>query len=80
LDVKGIQALIEPILRKLVNENNDAAFDQIAVPLLEVEKRIPGVSDFAGRTIAILDIADLLVGPQSGSDTVRTILTIYRGK
>jgi hypothetical protein len=78
LDITNIQAMIEPILRELVNSNEDGLFDQVGVPLLELEKRIPGISDIAGKTITLLDIAEVLVGKQSGVDKVRLVLKIYR--
>jgi hypothetical protein len=78
LDITQIQALIKPILEKLVNTDNNGAFDKIATPLLKLEERIPGVSDFAKQTITLLNIADTLVGKQSGVDTVRAVLKIYR--
>lgn len=43
-----------------------------------LEERIPGVSDIAGKTITLLDIAEALLGPSSGADTVRLILSIWR--
>ena len=43
-----------------------------------LEERIPGVSDIAGKTITLLDIAEALWGPSSGADTVRLILSIWR--
>ena len=80
LDITKIQGLVEPILRKLVNPPaDDAAFDEVAKPLLELDKRLPGISDLAGKTTTFLDIAEALVGPQSGAQTVRTILSIWRG-
>ena len=51
----------------------------MAVPLLELDKRLPGISDLAGKTVTILDIAEALVGRQSGAHTIRTILSIWRG-
>lgn len=38
-----------------------------------------GISDLAGKTTTFLDIAEALVGRQSGAHTVRTILSIWRG-
>lgn len=78
LDITKIQAMIEPILNELVNSDEDGAFDQVGVPLLELEKRIPGISDLAGTRITLLDIAEILVGKQSGVDTVRSVLKVYR--
>eukprot|EP00970_Alexandrium_tamarense_P019450 scaffold14057_cov421-Alexandrium_tamarense.AAC.1 len=40
LDVGKIKDLVLPILEKLVNNEESGAFDQIAVPLLELEKRL----------------------------------------
>jgi hypothetical protein len=57
LNVAKIRELVQPILEKLVNDEESGAFDQIGVPLLQLEKRIPGISDVAGKTITILDIA-----------------------
>lgn len=48
LDIGRIKDLVTPILEKLVNQDQDAAFDQIGKPLSELETRIPGVSDLAG--------------------------------
>lgn len=80
LDITKIRGLVEPILRKLVNPPaDDAAFDEVAKPLLELDKRLPGISDLAGKKTTFLDIAEALVGPQSGAQTVRTILSIWRG-
>lgn len=46
LDMKKIQEMIEPILKKLVNPPaDDAFFDQIASPLTYLDQRIPGLSD-----------------------------------
>jgi hypothetical protein len=80
LDIREIQAMVTPILRKLVNPPaNDAAFDEVAKPLLKLEERLPGISDLAGKKTTFLDIAEALVGPQSGAQTIRTILVIWRG-
>jgi hypothetical protein len=78
LDINKIKDMIEPILGKLVNTREDGAFDKVAVPLLELDKRLPGISDLAGKTITFLDIAESLVGKQSGVDTVRTVINIYK--
>jgi hypothetical protein len=80
LDITKIQALVEPILRKLVNPPaDDAAFDEVAKPLLELDKGLPGISDLAGKKTTFLDIAEALVGPQSGAQTIRIVLAIWRG-
>ena len=78
LNLGRITTMIEPILGKLVNANDDGPFDQVAIPLLELDKRLPGVSDLAGKTITFLDIAEIYVGPKSGVDSARLLLTIYR--
>ena len=59
LDVEKIQALVEPILKKLVTHDYKGTFDQVAKPLEELDKRLPGISDLAGKKTTILDIADV---------------------
>ena len=59
LDVEKIQALVEPILKKLVTDDYKGTFDQVAKPLEELDKRLPGISDLAGKKTTILDIADV---------------------
>lgn len=49
LDIRRLQQMIEPILRELVNPpEDDGYFDEVIVPLLFVDDRIPGISDIAG--------------------------------
>ena len=45
-----IADLVNPILQKLVN-GKDGTFDEIAKPLLELETRLPGISDIAGEDV-----------------------------
>ena len=71
LDLNKLQDLVEPILLELVNDEKTGSFDKIARPLQELDEPLPGISDLAGKTITILDIAELLIGPKSGADTVR---------
>lgn len=52
LDITRIQELIEPILTRLVDPiYNNGTFDEIAKPLEELEKRLPGFSDVAEVSI-----------------------------
>ena len=59
LDITKIQDLVQPILNKLVTSDYKGAFDHVAKPLEELDKRLPGVSDLAGKTTTILDIAEV---------------------
>lgn len=79
LDANKLVELVEPIVGELVNDDNTGTFDKVAQPLLELEKRLPGVSDIAGRTVTLLDVAEIFVGTKSGAPTVRAVLNIYRG-
>jgi hypothetical protein len=80
LDVASISEMLDPILRKLVNPPTyDGLFDEIAKPLEVLEKRLPGISEVAGKKTTFLDVAEALVGPSCGADTVRTILNLWRG-
>jgi hypothetical protein len=48
LDITKIQAMIDPILRKLVNPPlDDGLFDEVAKPLMPLVEAIPGISDVA---------------------------------
>ena len=78
LDAEKLVDLVKPIIEKLVNDDKTGMFDEIAGPLEEIEKRLPGISDIAGQKVTILDIAELFVGRRSGAATVRTVLGIYR--
>ena len=83
LNLGNIKKMIDPILGKVVNKNNDGAFDQVAQPLLELDKRLPGISDLAEKKISFLDMAEVYAKrkssrAQSGVESVRTILSIYR--
>ena len=78
LDASTIKDLIKPIIEPLVNQDKTGTFDKIAQPLLPLDQPIPGVSDIAGRDIAILDIAEIFIGPKSGAPQVRQLLSIYR--
>ena len=59
LDITKIQELVQPILNKLVTSDYKGAFDHVAKPLEELDKRFPGISDLAGKTTTILDIAEV---------------------
>jgi hypothetical protein len=80
LDIKKIEALIKSILGELVKSDNNGYFDQIAQPLLVLEKPVPGISNtlVPDKPVTILDVADTFVGDQSGSKTVRAVLKVYR--
>jgi hypothetical protein len=77
LDIGAIQDMIQPILGKLVNAEETGAFDQVGVPLLEFDNPIPGIKEV--KEITFVDIAEALVGKDSGVDTVRQVLKLYRG-
>lgn len=77
LDIEKIQGLVEPILEKFVNSGNDGFFDQVAVPLLELDKPLPGVSEISGKATTFLDVAEIYY-PDSGVKTARVLLEIYR--
>jgi hypothetical protein len=78
LDIKKIQELVEPIIRKLVNPpHDDGYFDHIAKPLAELDKRLPGISDLRKQKTTLLDIAETYEGSQTGVRAVRTILGIW---
>jgi len=77
LDVGKIQDLASQVLGKVAN-GHDGAFDKVALPLVKLDERLPGISDIAGRKITVLDIAEIFVGKESGVDTVRLVLKIYR--
>lgn len=48
LDIGSLKNFVMPVLSTFVNEDQDAAFDRIGVPLSELDKRIKGLSDLAG--------------------------------
>ena len=79
LDVTALVDLVEPILDKFVNAEEDGILDRVAIPILPLEEPIPGLSDLAGEDIAILDIAEIFQPQNSGVKTARTFLKFYRG-
>ena len=58
LDVGKIADLVRPILEKFVNNDTSGYFDNVAAPLLELNKELPGISDMAGKSITALDVAE----------------------
>ena len=54
LDVRKIQGLVDPILSKLVNNEQTGMFDEIVVPLQELAKPLPGISDISKKDVTIL--------------------------
>ena len=61
LDITKIQELVEPILKKLVDPvHNNGTFDEIAIPLEELDKRLPGISDLAGVSIVTFALGAFL--------------------
>jgi len=52
LDVNKIQDQVGPIISMLVNSQGSGSFDEIAKPLSELEKRLPGVSDIASKKVS----------------------------
>ena len=52
LDAGKIQDQVSQIISKLVNSQDTGAFDEIAKPLSELEKRLPGVSDLASKKVS----------------------------
>lgn len=49
VDIGKIQDMIQPVLEKLVNPpEDDGLFDEVVIPLLFTDERIPGISDIAG--------------------------------
>ena len=61
LDITKIQELVEPILKKLVDHvHNNGTFDEIAIPLEELDKRLPGISDLAGVSIVTFALGAFL--------------------
>jgi hypothetical protein len=80
LDVGKVKDAVKPILEKFVNPpNNDGLFDQVAVPLLVLDKELPGLSDIAGKKMSALDVAEIFV-PKSkpGVDTARKVIKFYK--
>jgi hypothetical protein len=51
----------------------------MAIPMLILDFRIPGLSDVAGVKINLLDIAETFFGKECGAPVVRVVLGIYRG-
>lgn len=51
--------------------------DEVMTPLGELNERLPGVSDVAGKDITVLDFAEVFIGEKSGVQTVRTVIKIY---
>ena len=68
--------MIEPILSKVAN-GNTGLFDTPAGSLSFLGERLPGISDIAGKSITILDVAEIFVGKRSGVDTTRKMLEVY---
>ena len=54
LNIKMIQELVEKVLEKVVNDDNDGYFDRVAVPLKELAKPLPGISERSGSDITFL--------------------------
>jgi len=54
LNIKMIQELVEKVLEKVVNDDNDGYFDRVAVPLKELAKPLPGISEISGSDITFL--------------------------
>ncbi|EJK50116.1 hypothetical protein THAOC_30946, partial [Thalassiosira oceanica] len=64
LDVEKIQDQVSPIISKLVNSQATGAFDEIAKPLSELEKRLPGVSDLTSKKIQFNNTEDILLADE----------------
>ena len=57
VDLGKLQEMIQPVLEKLVNPpEDDGLFDEIIIPLLFTDERIPGISDIAGVSRRLLDV------------------------
>ena len=54
LNIGKIQDMIKPILEKLVNDDKDGLFDQVAVPLKQLVTPLPGISDMTGQDVTFL--------------------------
>jgi hypothetical protein len=63
LDLKKIQDMIEPILRKLVNPpSNDGLYDVVVKPLVPLDEPIPGVSSITRvRVLSELIITEIAI-------------------
>ena len=78
LDIGSLKELVDQVLGKIANSEKSGYFDPVGNPLSVLDQRIKGISDVAKRDVTVLDFADILVGPGSGVESVRTILKIYR--
>lgn len=78
LDIGSLKELVDQVLGEMVNSENTGYFDQVGRPLSALDERIGGISDVADRDVTVLDFADILVGPGSGVESVRTIVKVYK--
>lgn len=54
LNVTKIKPLVEKVLVKLVNKEEDGFFDRVAKPLKELAKPLPGISEISGSDVTML--------------------------
>ena len=54
MNITKIQQLVDPLLSKLVNDDGNGLFDEIAIPLQHLATPLPGISDISGQDITFL--------------------------
>lgn len=62
LDITQIQAMLEPIIKPLVNPPYDnGIFDRVAKPLEKLDERLPGISDIRNVSTGVDHLLNCIV-------------------
>ena len=84
LDAEKIVDLVRPILEEIVNDRENGMFDEIVIPMLFLDEKVPGISELTGKRydLALISLALFVLFicfclPSFRREFVSTVLLYY---